>query len=158
MDSESKIVDTQEHQNSSPNIIGWVVGVVAIAIVYGLINLVLVGGQKVWHSGDQKKLTQIQSILDDEKKDLDRIEGELTSKNANLDKLEIDLKANKNGNIDRYNKLVDEYNMKLGAYNQQYDDYKKRITSYNDKVNEANSIAKKIGSTWYVVPIPVGKK
>jgi multidrug resistance efflux pump len=158
MESENEILETQNRQNLRPNIIGWVIGLVAIAVVYLVFNLVFVGGQKLWHSGDQKKLDQIKAVLETEKNAIDDVEAQLVVKNINMDKLKKDIDALKNSrDIDRYNRLVDDYNMKLGAYNQQYDDYEKRLNSYNQKVNEANELAKKIGSTWYVIPVPVGK-
>ena len=35
-----------------------------------------------------------------------------------------------------------------------YSDYSHRVDSYNSRVAEANDLAKKVGTIWYIVPVP----
>lgn len=153
--------------------------VLAIAIVYGAFNLFIVGGQNIWHYSDQKKLDAITIQLDAELPSLKRMESDISAKEADISRVKARMESLKsdidrvemrysdtvpssefaryNRNIDDYNDLVSDYNVTLGAYQQLFDEYERKIADYNLKVKEANALAEKIGSTWYVVPIPGGK-
>lgn len=99
------------------------VGVI-ILIVYGLINLVLVGGQNLWHAGDKKELQAIETTL--------------KSWDGKIYMYELDIKNETISDGDYY-------------------DYTVLIDKYNVKVKEYNELAEKIGTTFYIVPIP-GRK
>lgn len=126
-----------------------------IVIVYGVINLVLVGGQEIIHHGDKVNLDKIEAELNNQKKDIERMELEIKAKLNFLDmtKKQIDSTTN----VVEHNRLVDKYNLELPSYNSLNKQYSQKIDEYNMKVNEANNLSKEIGSTWYVVPIH-GKK
>lgn len=80
-----------------------VVALAGIAIIYGLINLVLVGGQELWHGEDKKKMEEIKSFLDGEKVALSIYDAKV---NSLTDK-----------QYDEYKQRVDNYNEKVKEYN-----------------------------------------
>jgi len=158
-------------------IIRWVVGLISVVLVYVVINIFLVGGQKLWHYGDQKRLDELKEILNTEKVNIESLEKELKNMEQCLDtytirinKLKSDIQLIENRYprgipsniynnyiqlINDYNSLVDTYNSTLNKYNSKYEDYSHQIDKYNAMVVEANNLAKKIGTTWYVVPVPI---
>jgi predicted ATPase len=101
-----------------------VLTLLGIAIIYGVINLFLVGGQELWHSGDKKKLEEMKIFLDSQIKVIKDYED-----------------LNKSGRIT----------------DKQYQNYSETLDMYNAKVKQYNELAKDVGTTWYVVPIPGGK-
>jgi hypothetical protein len=81
------------------------IGIAGIVVVYGVLNLILVGGQSLWHSGDNKKLDQLKAELETENVEIERYES--TAKTRNLSVTEINDYKRK---IDEYNKNVEEAN------------------------------------------------
>lgn len=156
--------------------LGWIVGLVFLAVVYGVINVVFVGGQKLWHHADQKKLDSIKIELDFKRGALEQAEAKLQGLVAemhrvdaeseiyrvNIDQVErsypkgipSEIYGSYKLSVSRYNELSGEHNSALRTYNMLYENYSGQLEVYNQAVNEANSISKKIGSTWYVVPFP----
>lgn len=142
-----------------------VVSIIVVAIIYGLINLVLVGGQKVWHHDDEAKLDELKVELKDLKASiggyedlLTEIDGELTGSKEEVDSYESDFPEGiPEEYYEDYTSAVNGYNEQLDTYNIEYDKYSSEIDSYNEKVEEANAVSEDIGSTWYVVPMPGGK-
>lgn len=79
--------------------------ILGIALIYGVVNLFLVGGQELWHMGDNKKLEEMKIMMDNELKIIQDYEalnknGRITDKQYNTYKETLDL----------YNKQVNEYN------------------------------------------------
>ena len=159
---------------------GWVLSLVSIAIVFALINLVLVGGQKIWHHSDQKKLDTLKTELKLERTTINGAETRLQNfeeriKEINSEKNPIGLHLKKieeqfpNGipsniyasyksSVSHYNELVRTHNAMLQMYNAIYEKYSAEIDNYNMDVKKANALAKKIGGTWYLIPIPIPGK
>lgn len=136
---------------------GWLRGLVLLVVLYGVGNLMLVGGQKLWHHDDQVKLDNIKTSLASENTKINNLEAELKTLEIKIKRSESYIN-NVGQNSNDYNSLVDEHNAKIANYNVIYNEYKRGIDQYNLHVNEANELAKSIGSTWYVVPIPGGKR
>lgn len=139
----------------STKIFVWIVGIIFIALVYGIINFVFVGAQSLYHSKDNAKLEVIKSDLDEKLKNIRNQEGILKAQENFLDKTKrtIDITTD----VDDHNNLVDKYNVEISLYRANYSRYSQDLESYNLNVNEANKLAKEVGTTWYVVPIPRGK-
>jgi hypothetical protein len=95
--------------------------IVGIAIIYSVINLIFVGGQNLWHSGDKKKMEELKTLMDSENNVIRDYED-----------------LNKSGRITT----------------KQYNTYKETIDLYNAQVKQYNELAKSVGTTYYVVPIP----
>lgn len=131
-------------------------GLIGIVIIYGIINLVLVGGQEALHSGDKKKLDQMKIELDAGLKEITSLEFQINALDSDLQTLKNQIDST--DDIDDKNVLIDRYNSNLPAYKISYDKYSTKLISYNLEVNNANELAKKIGSTYYLLPIPVGHK
>ncbi len=157
-------------------IIGGFGGLIGVLLVYGVINLVLVGGQNALHAGDQARLDEIKKQLEVEKTQISSLEANLSSLGQTLDSYEArisDLKSHiraievsyPNGApsavyadyqrmLAEHNSMIAPYNSNLSQFKAMYADYSSRVDRYNTKVDEANALAKKIGSTWVVVPVP----
>jgi hypothetical protein len=139
----------------STKIFVWIVGLIFIALVYGIVNFVFVGAQSLYHSKDNAKLEFIKSDLDEKLKIIKQQEDNLRTQESFLDKTKKTI--NITTDTDDHNNLVDKYNVELALYKANYSRYSQDLESYNLKVNEANKLAEKVGTTWYVVPIPRGK-
>ncbi|MEX2104815.1 MAG: hypothetical protein WD907_05750 [Bacilli bacterium] len=105
----------EEMKHKYGKVIMTILGLVAIAIVYGLINLVLVGGQNLWHSGDKSKFEEIESELAYDKNQIQNIEQRLSAMISQLDALEQDIDGTNDES--EYNNLVEQYNSDLVNYN-----------------------------------------
>lgn len=137
---------------------GWALSIVAIIIVYGLINLLLLGGQSAFKSEDEKRFESLKSQIESEKALLDSQDARITSEENDLLQLKQRMDSYKAfGNVGEYNHLVDQYNVQLASYTADIDNYNSKLPAFNSKVEEANNLAKSVGSTWYLVPIPTGK-
>ncbi|MEH7683645.1 hypothetical protein, partial [Priestia megaterium] len=137
---------------------------VIVGLVYGIVNLVLFGGQKLWHHDDEVKLEKYETALKEQKSDIDDYETELENLKSQAEDLELQIKGFEmdypegipEEMYEDYELMVDEYNSLADDYDGKAQEYSDEIDSYNDKVEEANALAEEVGSTWYVVP--VGKK
>ena len=60
-----------------------------------------------------------------------------------------------------YSSLIDSFNGGIAPHNADVKrcdmvrtQYSAQVDSYNSLVEEANSLVKKVGTTWYVIPVP----
>jgi chromosome segregation ATPase len=142
--------------------------------LFAIINLVVVGVQKLAHMSDQKELDSITRILKEERPQLEAAEGNLRSLALQLDTLEArmsplettikyyettypigipsSLYADYSAKVDEYNSLIDPYNAALTQFKILHPSYQARIDAFNSRVDEAERLAAKIGSTWILVP------
>jgi chromosome segregation ATPase len=143
-------------------VVGGAIGIVGIALIYVILNVFVVGGQKLYHHDDQARLDSLKSELKEQKATIDNDESELTSKEDDLSSLKEEVETYESDYpdgvpeeyYDEYRQKVNDYNSQLTDYKDQYSTYQNELGSYNEKVKEANALAKKIGSTWYIVPVP----
>lgn len=157
-------------------IIGGIGGLIGLLLIYGAINLVLVGGQKALHAGDQTRLDEIMKQLEVEKVQINSLVNELTALGRTLDDSDarisdldsrlLAIEKNYPGGapsalygdytrmLNERNALVDPHNANLSRYKTAYADYSSRIAKYKSLVDEGEALSKKIGSTWVIVPIP----
>lgn len=141
-----------------------VVTLIVIGLVYGIVNLFLVGGQKLWHHDDEVKLEKYETALKEQKNDIDDYETALEDLQSQAQDLKDQINSYETDYpygipeelYADYEQMVDEYNSLADDYDVKSQEYSDEIDSYNDKVEEANALAEEVGSTWYVVP--VGKK
>jgi len=137
----SPVYDSANTSSSRSNVIK-VGGLVGVILLYVIGNVVFVGAQKIWHSSDQSKFDKIKQELTIKKGEIDNLESKINTKKSEMDH------DSENGYIDAYNSQVDGYNIMLSEYESDVD-------NYNKLVAEANDLSKKIGGTWYIVPIPI---
>lgn len=131
--------------------------IIGLVVVFGVINLALWGAQELYHREDTKKINEIESYLEDERRSIDALEAKINSEEAQLEGHESELNRLKSlGYIDEYNDGVDNFNSLLSAYKRDLDSYNAKLTVYNTKVDEANALIEKSGSRWYLIPIPFG--
>lgn len=133
-----------------------VVSVLLLIVAYGVINLFIVGGQKLMDRDENKRIEILKTEIEQSDKRIKSLENELTLLEDEL----ADIKSNADSETDEdaYNELADSYNGSLDIYNSKYDLYEAEIADYNTKVDEANELSEKIGGTWYILPIPIGKR
>jgi septal ring factor EnvC (AmiA/AmiB activator) len=148
-----------------------------VIAVFAILNVVLVGGQKLWHHGAQQRLTTLNAQLDAQGSEIKQREAELKTLIASSEQSSATI-AGLRAHVQRiedqypsgipqsmypsYVKLVDQcnllvagHNLDIARYNSLYEDYSQRIERYNALVKEANATSKQIGGTWYVIPVPV---
>ena len=159
----------------------WIIRLLGVIVVYGLLNVILVGGHWLWHYKDNKRRDQVKAQLGFERPRIQAIQIRLEGLTRNLDEsktqiegLESEIHSTEGANplgipeniydsysrtVQYHNALVTEHNQKVIQQNLLYEDYSSRINQYNALVEEGNSLGKKIGGTWYVIPMPhVGTK
>ena len=66
-------------------ILSYIISFGAIILVFAVINLVLVGGQKLWHHGDQVKLDTLKAELDVQRNDIAQREAVLKTLGSSID-------------------------------------------------------------------------
>jgi len=149
---------------------------IIIAVLFGVLNIVLIGSQMVWHGHLQQKLDRTEQELEIEYREilengdeLNRLLQGINDSESRIASLESRIEALEDrytsgmppGAYDRYSNLVDErnalaltYNNSLARYNNLSTEYSTRIDNYNSRVEEAIILEKRIATTWYLVPIP----
>ncbi|MCD6528386.1 hypothetical protein J7K44_01985, partial [bacterium] len=116
----------------------------------------------LYHRKDNQRLKQIESWLNKRQIQLKNTEREIKDLNNQIEGLDA-LLSNYRQRIDRgetylidfYNAKVDEYNNLLEKYNSEVNNYKAAIDEYNSKVEEINKLSKKVGTRYYIIPIPL---
>jgi hypothetical protein len=58
--------------------------------------------------------------------------------------------------VAKYNRDVQQYNGLLSRFQADSKTYDDKIEHYNAQVNEGNGVARTIGTTWFIVPVPRG--
>ncbi|WHY88726.1 hypothetical protein QNH39_13190 [Neobacillus novalis] len=160
----------------------WSITLLAIAVVYGIGNFVLVEIQEYFKKDDKAQLEQYKKELKQEKKEIknqeewfdlsDKEMEEVDKKKQdmikNITEMEDYMNANNIKPADLEPKYKEPYDWYVSQrnlfnkltsdrernYKETYDKYLENIEAYNEKVKSANNLAEKIGSTWIVVPIP----
>lgn len=85
--------------------LGYLIGILGIILIYGVINLVLVGGQNLWHSGEKNRLNELQEIMSNQEKIIHEY------------KLDVENGTISDDEYNDYTKKVDEYNENVNEYN-----------------------------------------
>lgn len=156
-----------------------ILGVLGLLVLCGLVNLVLFAGQKLYHHNDEARLEQLKKELTSSGAALNTMEADLDGEQEALDemdgrlqkmKVQIEAYEKRKGGLDsaayskysalvkEHNGLVDAYNAKLSEQKADVVEYKAKIAAHNGKVDEANQLAKKLGSYFYIMPIPLGRR
>lgn len=131
--------------------------IIGFVVIFGVINLVLWGAQELYHREDTQQIKQIEAGLEGERRSIDALEAKINSAEAELDRRESELNHLKTiGYTSQYNAGVDSFNFFLSAYKRDVDNYNAKLTAYNAKIDEANTLIKKSGTRWYLIPIPFG--
>jgi CRISPR/Cas system CSM-associated protein Csm3 (group 7 of RAMP superfamily) len=86
-------------------VIGVFGSLLVVAIIYGIVNLVLVGGQNLWHSGDKKAMSNIEVQLKNIEDSIHYYE--LKNKDGLISDEEYDTYK---AEVAKCNELVKEYN------------------------------------------------
>jgi hypothetical protein len=160
----------------TPRLPPWLIQIVSLVVVFGGLNLVVIGAQKLWHWTDQRRLDSLKAEIAAERTALHAEADALTAQAAPMDALQWRIKRGgdalaarrqagiSDGEVDGFNRdvrahnaLVQEYNDLCDAYRPNAARYEAARTALNQKVTEANALIEKIGGTWFVIPIPGGR-
>jgi hypothetical protein len=166
----------REIAERKPDMKRLVIRLLWVAAVFTILNVVLVGGQKLWHHGAQVKLATLKAQLDAKDREIKQREAELKTLSANSEQSTATITGLKariqmiegqypsgipqsiyhsySELIDQCNSSVANHNLNIARYNSLYEDYTQRIEQYNTLVKEANAISKQVSGTWYVIPVP----
>jgi chromosome segregation ATPase len=134
----------------------WIAGWIIILLVYGVANLFLVGGQKLWHRGDEAKLDQLKAFLTSERGQIEQLESSLKACSGqgttceNLlneyshvrEQHKAEIKS-----LDALNKRVTQLESQARACipdesscEAQYGHYSGSVNTYNSEVRKANRL------------------
>jgi len=111
------------------------VGCIGVLLAFAALNGVLWLGQRIYHRSDVKEA--------------ERLEVQLNQLDAQIRSDEGWLHLNRSyyetrGPADVFNARIDQHNA--------------GVASYNALVEQYNAVAKKAYSTWYLIPIPGGRR
>ncbi len=133
--------------------------IIRYILIFVVINVLLWGGQEIYHYSDTQKIKEIDSFLQTEKSLIINLEAKISSEESEIENLKSELELYKTlGYIDSYNSEVDNFNNLLEQYKSDLYDYNLKLTNYNNKVDEENILIKKSSSRWYLIPIPLPGK
>ena len=134
----------------------WIVGWIAVLLIYGIIDVFLVGGQKLWHRSDQVQLDQLKASLADERAEIEQLGSSLKTCSAQDDACEILLREYSSireqhkteiESLHLQNKRVAHLGSQAGvcvpAENDcaaQYVHYSEAVNTYNSGVSKANKL------------------
>ena len=108
-------------------IITWAIKLAILGLVFGALNLVLVGGQWLWHYGDQTKLDLLKTELDSERTAIDGIESKLSALKVEMQE------ADEKGKEIKSWIISIEYDFSSGIPPDQYGAYKRAVQKHNDR-------------------------
>lgn len=133
--------------------------IISVVLIYGILNLILWGGQELYYYEDTREINQIEKWLEEEKQKIFLLEQKIDSQSIEIEQEENKLTDLENRRLTTlYNSNVDSYNYLLEGYENDFDIYDEKIAKYNNKVNRFNELIKKSGSRWYLIPIPLPTK
>lgn len=156
---EEDSLQLDKGQKEGSNYIELIKKFVGLAIIFGVINLVLWGAQELYYRNDTKKINEIEVYLENEKQTINALETKINFAEIEIGRKESQLNNYKSlGYTNKYNAGVDDFNYLLSTYKQDLDNYNSKLTSYNAKVDEVNTLIKKSGSRWYLIPMPLPGK
>lgn len=132
---------------------------IRLVLIFGVINFVLWGAQELYHKEDTQRIKIIEAQLEADQRDIDSLEAKIALEEAEIERKQKQLDRYKYlGSIDEYNNGVNDFNYLLAVYKSDLNAYNNKLTSYNQKVDEVNTLIKKSGSRWYLIPIPLPGK
>ncbi len=127
-------------------------------LIFGVGNGILYVAQGFGHANEKAQMEEIQTYLDRESVDLENMTNQLNSRSNDIDTLDASMNVWYDSDVDQYNANVDYFNSMLDEYNSLYDSCKGKLNAYNLKVDQYNALADKVGSEWYIIPVPIKSK
>lgn len=133
--------------------------IIGLILIFGVINLVLWGGQELYYRKDTQEINRIEKLLDQEKIEITKLQSRINSLSTEIDSKQAELDRYENtGMIDSYNTGVDSYNSLLDEYKSKVDVYNDKLIEYNRNIEQVNILIQKSSSRWYLIPIPLPGK
>lgn len=134
-----------------PNLPSWVF----VVISFAALNVAIVGAQKFWHQEDQQRLDTLKAEISIARLRLCEQEASIRLIASDIARMAEQIDNGGTTAIE-HNALVTRYNERMSLYKAVYADYSINIESANNKIDEANALSRKIGGTWYLIPVPRG--
>lgn len=170
--SEEKLSANNKHYDNHPNtsvfasliqfiitIIRYFIGILAVGVVFLVVNSIFLGGQELWHYQDNKELKLIEQELNIKENALLNMENDIRKLESSLKIQEENMiRWEANNMMNLYNKNLNNYNNMIGEYNNKIASYENERKEYNRKVDEFNELAEKAGGRWYIIPGGKGAK
>lgn len=129
-------------------VFGWIISLCTMAAVLVVGNLILVGGQRLWHRDDYAKLDSMKKQMEERKTLISTEEAALRSKAAQLNEAEKDLDKKKNQlayfktSLTQLRNKIDstEKTYPDGIPSEEFSNYKLNIAEYNRTVRSSNKL------------------
>jgi len=163
----------------SRKLLSWLIRAALVVAFFAVANVALVGIQHLIHRSDYAELKSLKAdmsakniAINSEEAQLQSLQGEVKADETRLGQLgpEIDKIETKNPDgippeiyknytsmVNTFNSIVGKHNRELAEYKALYTKYSTDVSGYNVSVQTANTLIKKIGPTWYIIPIPAGR-
>jgi hypothetical protein len=185
--------------------LGRVLGFALFALLIGILNLAILGGQWLWHLPHRAELAGEEANLASSRQELEPtlvgvqrlsaaiadLEARIKALDESADQMEYSLEERKReiqeyeslvesgvpssvyeeytASIEEHNRLVDDINQSCGERRALYSRYSALLgeyraaaeqldvaaSAYNARVDRWNELARKAGTYWYLVPVPL---
>lgn len=159
---EVKPISGEKMTPPEPQIVACGRAMKTIFATFGFVALCIAANIGLWcyyEWRDRPYELQIEKLKDfllDEEAWLGQTDRKLDSHAKMLARLEQQIReCETKGDLSKYNEHVKTYNSTLEDYQALVSQYSKRIQIYDAKVEKHNKAAEKIGSRWYIIPIPI---
>ena len=136
---------------------GFLKGLGGIVLLFGVINLMLWGGQSLYYRKDTQRIKELDAQLTKEKASLGEVKDRIVQQERMLDGMLNQLEQYKRvQNISRYNSSVNEYNRLVDIYRMEVASHNAQVVVFNQKIDDVNALIQRAGTRWYLIPIPLG--
>lgn len=128
-----------------------------LVLLFIAANVIFVSVQNLWHANDRKRLDGLKAEIAIARSLVDEREAVIRQLGLEITRMEAQIESSSISLVDR-NVIIARHNQRVAVYQLAYTDYSSSIDDLNRKIAEANSLSNKIGSTWYLIPVPRGSK
>lgn len=157
----------------------WLFILGGLAVGYVALNAALIGGHAWRHRDDRARLEALAQQLEAERTEIERMEAQLGTLDASLERTEAGIQqlglwirnvearypdgvpsslyGQYSTTVDRYNGMIREYNATVAQYQTLGPGYSARVDAFNRQVEEANTLAVRVGDVPHLLPVDLAR-
>jgi uncharacterized protein YoxC len=151
-----------------------------VLVVYAVINLILYGGQEVFHAGDKQAYDALSQEMEQKKADIEtkrgqiqNLEATIEGRRSQIERIEADVHSTERqyastgapddvysrykGMITEGNALIKQTNLMVDQHNRLVDSFNAEVAAYNAQVPQINDLGHRAFDRWILIPIPLGR-
>jgi uncharacterized protein YoxC len=157
-----------------------VTGFISLVAVYGIVNLVLYGGQEMYHASDKRAYEALSQVMEQRKADIQgkrsqiqALEASIEERGSQIDRLKAELRSIEQqygsigaptsvyvryeGMIAEVNGLIKQIKPMIERHSQLVDSFNAEVDGYNNQIPQLNDLSHRAFDRWILIPIPLGR-